>query len=374
MKKFLRKTLAGPVEFLANRFSSSPKKVSVFKALNDLYNAIVTGKENAPGIMLHAEAATARFIIFSDQHKGKRDGADDFRTNETNYLQALSYYHENDFHLINLGDSEELWENNILEIIKHNKAVHAAEAKFIAGKQYGKIYGNHDNFWRFDPLAGQYLKSMFGQSIPVHEGIVLQLKTADNTVIKLLLTHGHQGDSKSDDNWFSAAFVGYIWAPLQSFLGINPNSPSTNTALKTRHNQMMYEWSALSAGLVLITGHTHQPVFKSHTHLERLYIKLDDAMKANDEVLADTIRNEIPKRMQQFNHVEAGFRNMRPSYFNSGCCCYNNGNITGIEIADNCIRLVKWTQKNGLAYREVAEEMSLNDLATALQAGALPSK
>lgn len=362
----MRKILAAPFEYLANRFSSSPKKVNVFKALNDLYTAIIYGKKGAPGILLQSHAANARFIIFSDQHKGKRNGADDFRTNEANYLAALDYYHSHNYHFINLGDSEELWENNILEIIKSNKAVHQAEEKFIANNKYIKIYGNHDNFWRFDPLAGKYLKAMFGQSIPVYEGMVLELKIDENEAIKVLLTHGHQGDSKSDGNWLSAAFVGYIWAPLQSFLGLNPNSPSTNTELKTLHNQMMYEWSAMSAGLVLITGHTHQPVFKSHTHLERLYMQLDDAIAAKNEILADTIRNEIPKRMQQFNHVEAGFRSMRPSYFNSGCCCYNNGNITGIEIADNCIRLVKWGQKNKIVQREIAEEMSLNELAAAL--------
>jgi hypothetical protein len=32
----------------------------------------------------------------------------------------------------------------------------------------------------------------------------------------------------------------------------------------------------------------------------------------------------------------------KPSYFNSGCCAYSDGSITGIEIADGEIRLVRW--------------------------------
>ncbi len=37
-----------------------------------------------------------------------------------------------------------------------------------------------------------------------------------------------------------------------------------------------------------------------------------------------------------------------PSYFNSGCCCFDDGDISGIEIESGEIRLVKWeTQASG---------------------------
>ncbi len=253
-----------------------------------------------------------------------------------------------------------------MQVIKHNAQVHEAEAAFVQQKRYAKVFGNHDNFWNLDPLAGTFLKQMFGEAIPVYAGVVLQLQPDDGDPVSIFCTHGHQGDDKSDGNWFSAAFVTYIWAPLQAFLDINPNSPSNSNALKSLHNQMMYEWSAMSDGIVLITGHTHQPVFKSHTHLERLYLQLDDAVMAKDDILADTIRREIPKRMQQFDHIQAGFRDMRPSYFNTGCCCYSNGNITGIEICENAIRLVKWHADGKDFKREIAEQMSLDDLRKAV--------
>ena len=30
------------------------------------------------------------------------------------------------------------------------------------------------------------------------------------------------------------------------------------------------------------------------------------------------------------------------TYFNSGCCCFDDGDITGIEIEAGMIRLIKW--------------------------------
>lgn len=32
----------------------------------------------------------------------------------------------------------------------------------------------------------------------------------------------------------------------------------------------------------------------------------------------------------------------KPCYFNTGCCCYLDGDITGLELADGEIRLVRW--------------------------------
>jgi hypothetical protein len=54
---------------------------------------------------------------------------------------------------------------------------------------------------------------------------------------------------------------------------------------------------------------------------------------------------------------------MKPSYFNAGCCCFNGGTITGLEIAGGSIRLVRWVVENGVSVREVAEEVSLLSLS-----------
>src|SRR3954470_10097957 len=92
----------------------------------------------------------------------------------------------------------------------------------------------------------------------------------NNKLLNIFCTHGHQGDLQSDGNWFSKFFISKIWAPLQAYLRINVNTPSNDQQLKTLHNIFMYEWSSTQENLILITGHTHQPVFESLTVVERL--------------------------------------------------------------------------------------------------------
>jgi hypothetical protein len=103
---------------------------------------------------------------------------------------------------------------------------------------------------------------------------------------------------------------------------------------------MMYEWASQQQNLFLITGHTHQPVFESLTHYERIQRGEDSSGKA--------------------------FKNVKPSYFNAGCCCYDDGDITGIEISNGEIRLIKWTGKRNQTERVVLEHAELEKLSAAL--------
>src|ERR1700759_4786312 len=261
----LQRLLAPSVISLSNRFSSRPDKKRVDKALSELHQEISTGNEKL-GKVIPFNPAKDKFIVLSDQHKGARDGADVFALAEKNYLAALKHYYHKDFYYINLGDSEELWENLFVTVKRHNKATFEAEKKFIKADRFLKIFGNHDLYWDNDPLAGVSLQQIYGQKIPIYEGVILKSKS-----LEIYLTHGHQGDLQSDGNWFSKWFVSDIWGPLEGWLRINPNTPANNDQLKTAHNQMMYEWSAKQKGLLLVIGHTHQPVFRSLTHIEQLY-------------------------------------------------------------------------------------------------------
>ena len=128
----------------------------------------------------------------------------------------------------------------------------------------------------------------------------------------------------------------------------------------------MYEWSSKQKDLLLITGHTHQPVFKSLTVLERLYKEFQLAEKDKDAVQLKVLLDEIKKREKEFTAVASDYMSMKPSYFNSGCCCFSDGDITGIEITDGYIRLIKWCLKEGNPDRNVLEEMSLERLAAKL--------
>ncbi len=376
MRRFLRFILLKPVLWLVATFSSRPNRLRIFDALSDLL-ANIQEESGKKGLVIPFEQHAGKFIIFSDQHKGRRNGADDFTQAEPNYLAALEHYAAEDFCFINLGDSEELWENTFWQVRKKNKATFEAEKKFIVNNKFVKIAGNHDLYWNTSPLAAIDLKMIYGESIRVYDGVVLktlvnslesgvstpdsELRTKDSE-LTIFLTHGHQGDAQSDGNWFSKFFVGWIWAPLQALLRINPNTPAYDAEKKTLHNSIMYDWSSAQENLLLVTGHTHQPVFASLTHIERLYKQFQFAGKQNDEPQLKSLLDEIKKREKEFTAVALDYMSMKPSYFNSGCCCFSDGDITGIEIVDGCIRLIKWTLIEGKPERQLLEEMELGRL------------
>jgi UDP-2,3-diacylglucosamine pyrophosphatase LpxH len=360
MRKFLQIILLKPVLWLANRFSSRPVPKRIFKALSKLKREIEKQPSKRGPLFSFAES-NCKIIIFSDQHKGAKNGADDFMLCEPNYLAALDYYNEKEFFFISLGDNDELWENRWPAVKKNNEASFRKEKKFIERNSFIKIFGNHDLAWDTDVNTGSEMEKIYGQKINVYEGIILKIEI-NGQILSVYLTHGHQGDAQSDGNWFSKFFVAHIWAPIQAYLKVNPNTPAYNTTIKTLHNRIMYEWSAKQKNTLLITGHTHQPVFESLTHLERLYRNLEQAQKANDMNRAEELKKEIKVREPQFTAVSADYLEMRPTYFNSGCCCFSDGDITGIEIEDGHIRLIKWEAKNGKSQRCILEEKSLREL------------
>ena len=82
-----------PVLWASQNSTQSRDKERVFNALSKLFDHILS--DRGKGICY--------FILkrknnhFSDQHKGRRDGADDFVNAEKNYLEALNYYYKNHF-------------------------------------------------------------------------------------------------------------------------------------------------------------------------------------------------------------------------------------------------------------------------------------
>jgi predicted phosphodiesterase len=356
MKKLLQKILRPPVMWLANKYTSRPNKQRVHTALTELYNHIIA-KPDKKGPVIPFEKTTDSFIIFSDQHKGARNGYDDFAVAEKNYLAALHFYNEKNFHYITLGDSEELWENTLSSVRKHNAATFEMEKLFQQRKAFTKIFGNHDLYWDNDPLSKYELEKVYGEKICIYEGAILHTAIEDKS-LQIFLTHGHQGDAISDGNALSKWFIANMWAPLQSFLNLNPNTPAFDDNLKSDHNRMMYEWSAQQQNLLLITGHTHQPIFQSLTHLEKLYRQLAQAKEIKNEEEENRLEAEIKLRRRQGQSLP-DFTAYKPSYFNTGCCCFNDGDMTGIEIAEGMIRLIKWEYKDNVPTRIILEENAL---------------
>lgn len=359
--------LRKPVLYFAKKYASSPDKQRVFESLTKLYKSCLNSdSKNSSYFEMHY-SETKPVILFSDHHKGNRKGNDEFTHAETNYLNALDYYNTLGASYISLGDSEEFWKFNIFSIIQHNKKTFDKEDLFHKRGAFYKIFGNHDIFWDMDPLAPVYLKQLYHKVPKIYPGIVIRIFWDKEKYVDIFCTHGHQGDRQSDGNWFSKWFVSYIWAPLQLYLRININTPSHNNYEKTLHNQIMYEWSEAQNNIILITGHTHQPVFNSLSHLERLYKKLNEARASGDDNLANDVLKEIPRRKREYDFVHHDYSTMKPSYFNAGCCCYSDGTITGIEIADGKIRLVKWvSESSNKSKRIIAEEAELTEVVSKL--------
>jgi hypothetical protein len=64
-----------------------------------------------------------------------------------------------------------------------------------------------------------------------------------------------------------------------------------------------------------------------------------------------------------------------PCYFNTGCCSFPDGDITGLEIGDDEIRLVRWPSnlreicqpgEGVAAHKRILEREKLEDLAQAV--------
>ena len=362
---WLRKQIFRFVLWASDRFASRPEKDRVFEALDKILRGIRNGKESK-GVIVPFTLETGRFIIFSDQHKGARNGADDFMICEPAYLAALDFYHQENYHFITLGDCEELWENPLSRVLKEQQASFDRYKKFIAGSRFYKTVGNHDLDWKNNPLTIAQIQSIFENDVAIYDAILLQT-TVKGKELNILCTHGHQGDKASDGNWFSKFLVAKIWATLQALLKINPNTPAYDAQLKTLHNRLMYEWSVGQKNMLVITGHTHQPVFESLTHIERLYRQFLHAKAAGDSVVMKETEAEIQKRKFEYTTVSEDYLRMKPTYFNAGCCCYNDGDITGIEIDDGCLRLVKWARRQGVIKREILEEEKLEVLLAAIE-------
>jgi hypothetical protein len=104
----------------------------------------------------------ARFVVFSDHHKGSRDGADDFQVCERAYNAALAYYDRLRYTLAVLGDVEELWEEWPQTVLKAYPHTLALEGKFHQDGRYLRFWGNHDDAWSHLDLVEKSLIPVLG--------------------------------------------------------------------------------------------------------------------------------------------------------------------------------------------------------------------
>ncbi len=357
LRKVLQKIFQKPITKFAISVSSSPRKKVVFSSLTQLLKDTEDLKPDK-GIIIPFDIGNSKFIIFSDQHKGAGDLADDFLPASCNFQEALKFYLNNDFRFINLGDCEELWEATPKMVIERNRLTLSEEAEFLLKERYYRVFGNHDLEWKYANQQNTYLKPVFGEDLKVYEAVLLKT-IYNNKTFSIFLTHGHQGDMKSDGNAFSKWIVAAIWTPIQRYLEIRLDSVSDSFELVDKHNIIMYDWSSTQQDIIFISGHTHKPIFASLDHIDRLNKQLLNARKENNQVAITTLEADLEKRELEYAGKKILKTMAHPSYFNTGCCCFSDGDITGIEICDGFIRLVKWHKKQGASERIVLEESPL---------------
>jgi hypothetical protein len=329
------------------------------------------------------DPAAERIVIFSDHHRGTGDQADDFRHCEHAYTAALGYYLEAGYRLFLLGDVEELWEERAQPVIDHYRAVIELEAEFTTRGGLERFFGNHDDDWRNPAPVRQHLWPVLGR-IQVREALRLTIRREGKQRGTLLFVHGHQGTADSDRwGWASRLFVRYVWRPLQRRTGISATTPANDFDVRAKHDRAMYEWARTQEpGLVLVAGHTHRPVFargtpdapptRSISELEEL---LAGAVAVSDGDAAALLRAELEYARTSARRPDAVLTVSPPCYFNTGCCSFPDGDITGIEIADGAIRLVRWPANlhemvdgvGGIeAQKRILEEAPLEDILTAV--------
>ncbi len=311
----------------------------------------------------------ARIVIFSDQHRGVRDGADDFMRCEKAYSAALGYYLELGYTLIVLGDAEELWECSPGPVIRSYLGTFLLEAEFHKQNRYHKICGNHDDYWEKASGVQKLLGPIFGPSLPIKENLRLLFDQGQELACELFLVHGHQGDFLSDQSRKISKFLVHnFWRPFQRLTKIKLTTPAKDYALRDAGSIAMYRWAEKKKDLVLVAGHTHLPVFESKDHIGAIEQGLEKARAAGHLKQVAELRAKVElARAREREQSGPDFSMLKPCYFNTGCCSFSDGDVTGMEIAEGEIRLVRWPDDSGEPKPKILAQAALKEIFTTVK-------
>jgi hypothetical protein len=276
-----------------------------------------------------------------------------------------------------LGDVEELWEEWPQTPLKAYPHTLELEAKFHQEGRYLRFYGNHDDAWSHPDLVEKLLiPALGGRPLKVYEGLILHIRDGEKELGQLFLIHGHQGTVDSGPfTPLSRFLLRYGWRPIQRIIKYSFNTPATDFELRYEHDSAMYYWSQAREKMVLIVGHTHRPVFRSESHEEVIRKALRDAeqklAKKPDAALQQQVADLAAEwewahtRNQQTPAPAPLIEFKKPSYFNTGCCAFRDGDITGLELSEGEIRLVRWPDDEGRPRPAVLAAAKLTDVFAA---------
>ncbi|MDQ3663014.1 MAG: hypothetical protein M3454_18605 [Actinomycetota bacterium] len=332
-------------------------------------------------------------VIFSDHHKGAQDGADDFWRCEPAYCAALGYYEERGYRLCVLGDGEELWECEPNEVTREYTEVFALENEFQKTPgRYLRCWGNHDSEWSTRKNVEEHLFAVL-PGVEVRSAFRLKLLSGQQELGNMLLIHGHQGTIESEQfadpsKWL----VRHAWRPIQRRLKTPSTTAATDWRLRDAHSTALYAWAAKRAQaekLVVVAGHTHKPVFSSpgsrdelqrhsDARLAELEQSYHNAPLGSEERACARAALEATKAKSSERATPAlrDIEMEEACYFNTGCCSFGDGSISGLEVADGKIRLVSWPWPQGVdrPSKVTLEEAHLNEVFGSLPATNAPTE
>ncbi len=246
----------------------------------------------------------SKYIIFSDCHRSDGSRSDEFTRNQNIFLYALEYYYQNGFSYLEAGDGDELWEHPKFRYIrKAHYYVYDLMKKFYDEDRLDILYGNHNIYLKNEDYLKRFFYTYYNdskeqtmdffQGLKPCEAVLLKHK---NTAQEFLVLHGHQGDFPNDQLWFfSMLSLKFLWRYIHAVGATSPASPVKNITRQHKIEKNFNKWIEKNKTAV-ICGHTH--------------------------------RYKFPKQGE-------------PPYFNSGCCIYPD-NITGVEIQNGEIMVVRW--------------------------------
>ncbi len=247
----------------------------------------------------------SKFILFSDCHRGDNSFADEFANNRNIYFHALRHYYNKGFDYCELGDGDELWEHRTFEpLFEAHKNVYMLMKQYHEEGRLHLIYGNHDMVYKNPAYVQKHLKTYYDPKDEKERILFENLKFDEAIVLKhqqtgqqIFLTHGHQADFMNYHGWrFQRFMVRVLWKPLQVWGIADPTSPARNNKELIKVEKRIKRWMLKSKLVMTIVGHTHRPRFPEP--------------------------GEIP-------------------FFNDGSCVHPRS-ITGIEIEEGLISLIKW--------------------------------
>lgn len=324
------------------------------------------------------DTSEKKYAIISDTHMGDGGDADDFHNNQKALLNALETYRDEGYSLILLGDIEEFWQFDLMDITKRY-----GDNVYMAYKEFGdqrifRIFGNHDYEWGgiLDPTRNSPITTRVAEE-------AVKLKDVGGDV-RILLLHGHQGSIDSEKYaWFSRFFVRLYRGiePIVRRTGLGGHGSATKSQVALDYERVMYTWAKKNK-VMLICGHSHRAIFASRSYGEQLQAEIAELNAYNmRRGIRQTTRESNLKKIDFLQRewedeqekgriidpVDPGSDPL-PCYFNSGCGLYTDG-ITTIEFEDDNLRLVKWSKYRMFGNpRKIFHEGKVSELLSQIDA------